>query len=367
MINPNASFANLQNVFAPQQQMALQTAANLKALTQNLNTANTGLRGMGTLAGAYPDAPKLQFGVNADSVGEGIVQGLGNAVNNTLALRNYGQQTRAVKDLAAQYQQQRQAALELAQRQEQDAAAQEQNQYRTLSEQYPDLAQAYAYSDREGRKKLWGDMAATRITPITGTAEGQKQVNQGQVINQAVNAMPPIELGGMPQPGAMDNVRQIRGTAPTTSLDVTKSYLANQQADVNLQKDKNTLAAQPEQLKQQIIGAQLDNNNKMVTAKYADAKAQADLLLAQGKVDEANRLTASLDEGMKLYNDYATRYDKLTPGQIKLFNSQMKAIKAPFELPEKNVPKYQAISKDGKVQQLFDPVTGQVVKAPKAR
>jgi hypothetical protein len=367
MSDPNAQFAQLQNVFAPQQQMQLQTAANLKALTQQYNAQNAGLRGINTLAGLYPDAPKLQFGSTGDSLTEGLASGLGNGVNNFLAVKGYQRQNQMAQDLASQYQQQQQAARDLAQRQEQDTIAQEQNQYRTLEGVDPRLAQAYAYSDREGRKKLWGDMAATRITPLTGTAEGEKQVNQGQVINNAVAKLPPIELGGIPQPSAIDNVAQIRGKAPTLSLDLNKKELDNQQADVSLQKDKNSLVAQPEQLKQQIIGVQLDNNNKMVTAKYADAKAKADLLLAQGKVDEANRLTASLDDGMTLYNDYVARYNKLTPGQIKLFNSKMKAIKAPFELPEKAEPKYQAISKDGKVTQLFDPVTGQVVKPPKAQ
>lgn len=382
-IDPNAQFANLANAFAPQQQMALQSAQNLKQLTQALQLQNAGNHGLSSLYSAYPDAPQLQLGVDvpSHSIAEGVTQGLGNAVNNAIAMRNYGQRTKMLNDLGAQYQQEHKQAYDLAQRQEQDAQANERNQYQALSERYPDLAQTYAYANREGRNKIWGDLASQRV-PIVLSPEKQTSDKVGGVqANFAAGDQTNRELtsrniplyntdkNGVQTPlsPAQASQAEIYGQKPDTvenTLKRNQEITSGQQTinkaapSVATAAESNALDIQSKKLGNQ--GQALSNSMQAVNLKYADVLKQVDLLLGQGKVDEANRLKTGLQEGQKLYNDYVAGYGGLSNGQIKLFNSHMKSINAPFTLPEKD--EYKAVTEKGKVKQFYDPQSGQVYK-----
>jgi hypothetical protein len=378
MINPQEQFANLQTAFAPQQQMALQSAEAIKRQVALANSQNSGARGLASLYSRQPDAPQLKFGVDVPdhSIAEGVTQGLGNAVNNFIQMKHYGNQQRQVQDLANYYQDQQKQARDLATQQAAQQQQLENNQFNAIQQRYPDLAGAYQNSNAEGRNKLWTDLATRDVgltyTPKEGTAEGQKQVNEANVINQAVKNAGPVELGGVPQPGQIDNIRQIRGTAPTTSLDVNKQILDNKSADLGLQsaqvglrKDINDLGAQPQRIKQELESNSVKIAQDRVNLKHADALKQIEVLTGQGKLEEAQKAKQNLDDGQQRYQTALGLYTNMNNGQIKLFNTQMKSLGLPYELPEKENLK--AATKNGNVKEFYNEETGTVYKPKKAK
>jgi hypothetical protein len=62
-----------------------------------------------------------------------------------------------------------------------------------------------------------------------------------------------------------------------------------------------------------------------------------DKLTGENKLEEANDLKGRLAEGRQRYDQLVGLYDSLTPGQIKLYNSQFKSMNLPYELPDKKM------------------------------
>jgi hypothetical protein len=367
---PAAQQANLAQAISQQQYKNL----------ADLNNAKLQAGAYRNLGSIYGGAPQLQTNVEANTIPEGVLKGLATGLGNFTNFRQYGQRQQAYRDLAGLQQQQQQNQIDLAERQlkaqgQRDLAAfnylrglgtaspgVNSPKFTDLSVSDSPLATLYSISDRTGRDKILTDLATGNVSnylaPFEGTAKGQSTVNEKSTIlghtiksGYGPNA---LEVKGVPIPGRLNSFRFLTGQEPTTSLDVEKDLLSNQQLS-------NTVAAQPTQLTQEAVGRELDNNMKMVTAKYADAKAQIDVLLGQGKVDEANQLKSHLDAGKQRYDQAVSAYDRLTPGQVKLFNSQMKSLKLPYELPEKQELK--ASTKKGKVVEFYNPETGEIIPA----
>lgn len=376
MIDPNAQFAQLQNVFAPQQQMALQTAANVKALTQQYNAQNAGLRG---LAGSMPDAPQLKFGVDvpSGSIAEGITQGLGNATNNFLQMRNYGQQQQAVKDMATQYQQQQAYARDLAQKQANETQQRFGNASQAFAGIDPRLQTAFDLADAANKEKLIAEYGTTSFIPYrqkiekTGGVQADFAAGDQTVKELGQRSIPLYNQDAQgvakpltPQQAAqaktygqeVDTVEQARNRA----LDITSKIQT-----LNANAPKVATAAKANAL--DLAGKQLSNEQaalnvaqEKVNLKYADALKQIDVLTGKGELDKAQTAKTNLDQGRTRYDQAIAAYPTWGNGKIKLFNSQMKSLGLPYELPEK--AELKATTEKGKVKEFYDAETGIVTK-----
>ncbi len=294
---------------------------------------------------AVPDAPRLTINTDPQSTGSGIVGGLGDALNNAMQMGQYRQanaQRQSLMDLARQ--------RDLAAQAEAQKKAQKEAEFvSTLPE---GLRSFYQQSDDIGRRAILTDLAQ----PFLGAPRGQGQgAEQAAKVDTLIQKRKPTDIGGVPQPANIDYNRALLGSAPTTAADLNKQAL-------EIKKAQNELGAQPALLKEQLLGAHLENSIKAVTAKYAESKAALDKLVGEGELEKAEEMKTKLSQGEAVYNHNLTNYAQLTPGQVKLFNSQMKSNKMPFELPEKDekTGELKAVTEKGKVKQFYDATTGQV-------
>lgn len=373
MRNP---YEQLGQIFAPQQQQALQSQLLQNQLIQQaaLKGRSNPLSGIGSLYGRAPDAPQLKFDVDAQDVPTGIVGGLGNAINNFSAMRNYSQQQQQYRDIMGAYEQQAQG--------QRDLAVQQQQRRTAFGEQVPEnLRDIYNTATPEIQDKIMESVANKEIGIGYGPTEarikkvgdvqadfaaGDEKLKQSKsrdikLYNQDKNGTQlPLTPAQAAQAGIyglpVDTVEQSakraidqRAALQQLNINEPKAQTAGQATALDLESKK--LANQ---------SAQLANTQKQVELKYTDALKQIDLLTGQNKLQEAEKLKGIVSEGRQLYDSYITSYDKLTNGQIKLFNSKMKSLGAPYELPEKEDLK--AVEKNGKVTQFYRPSTGQTYK-----
>lgn len=355
---------------------AMQTAEQQKALLASYDPANV-LAGQKMVYANTPDAPALKFGTTATDPVLQFGELAGNGINNFYAMRQYKQQQQQAKDMASQYNaanlKYQDMATQLAQQQAETKAAHIELANRSMATlNNPDAtpeekqqAMANLNTAMEGTfgtkfgETMAPQLAHNALAQETGTAEGQKTVaEKSAILKHAIGSgygPGQLEVGGVPQPGRMTSFKYMTGTDPVTSQDITRKDLENQQT-------ANTVAAQPAKLEREAVSENLSNSIKAVEAKYADAKANIDVLTGQGRLEEAEAAKKHLDEGRGIYDQAVANYEHMTAGQVKLFNSQMKSLKLPYELPEKEEKKLTAVTNKGKVTQFYDAKTGQAVK-----
>lgn len=374
--NPDV-FGALGDSFQAQTRMAqlagLQAAQQQEAQTRMLQEAAAQQQ-------HPPNVGGFTTQVSASNVPEGIMKGV------AAGMGNLGQ---VLQQRAMQKQQQQQLAqrIELAQRAEMDKQRREAVQvdlgnaaiatlnspqasneekisaYQTMNAltggQYAqDMAKQYGSQQVE---------AMGKVPLAKAAAEGEAAAYK--IKSDAAAQAGPLEMNGVPQPGAINAYRGLMGFTPNTSLDVEKSMLSNKQATVDLQKSANELSVQPQILAQKIAGNELDMFAQQVENKYVEAEKKIDLLVGQSKLDEAKQLKERLATGRTFWQNAQAKYESMTPGEVKMFNSSMKGMELPFELPEKKdatekPTKYQPIKNKltGSVNSVFDPATGRTFK-----
>lgn len=368
------TIGNLNPLFEPSMQAADAIQQDVLTSTLNNSVGDNLMALMRRSSINQPAAPALNFNVNARNVGEGVVQGLGNGINNAMQL---GQFRRA--------QEQRQAAIDLAQRYDLAAAQKKQQDLATGNNALAILANPNAtpverltafqglnaVSGGEFAKTM-GSQFATPVfsaggnraaAPDQGAADALKKASEFDALMKKVQEIGPLEVNGIPQPQAVRAYQALFNRSPYTSLDANKEVIDLNRANVGLKMDQNELGAQPGKLKREALGEELGLSIQKVTAKYAEANALIDKLTGENKLKEAQELRTRLDEGRKRYDQAISAYDSLTPGQVKLLNSRFKSMDLPYELPEKKEGTLKAVTKDGKVQEFYDPETGRIVPA----
>lgn len=235
-----------------------------------------------------PTAPQLQFGTNATGIGGGIVQGLGNAVNNTLQLRSYGQQQDRVK----QYEQQQQHLADLSQQRDLAAAQQQQRDLAkqdTFLQTLPENVRPYyEQSDKEGRRKILYDLSQPGLGALVGQGKAAEAQASAQGLGDAAGTQKVAEIMrankalteagvNINTPQGQNLFRAILGFDPTTQTDLDAKKTNNMKAGVDLRKAQNELGAQPQMIQNtldkeslQLTEAMLNNEIKGVEAKFAE-------------------------------------------------------------------------------------------------
>jgi len=295
--------------------------------------------------------------------GEG---GLGAAV--TQGLNNYMQgvtwhQQQQDRNAYMQHQQDlaKQFDLAMAQKQQQDLAeASKHDQNMAVVQQNWTPIQKAAFDSL--RPEEQSKVLQSYYGDIQGTGKGQETVaEKSAVLGHARGSgygPENLEVNGIPQPGRVNSYKYMTGDTPTTSQDIRKANNELQKQQVDLGMAQNNLAAQPTQLKQEAEGRALENHNKQVQAKYAEALRQIDVWKGQNEMDKAQKEETRLNEGYSRWQEANAHYATMTPGQIKAFNAGMKSLGLPYTLVEKEDLK--AVTEKGKVTQFYDPGTMQV-------
>lgn len=298
-------FTNLGTAFQSQQDQAglaqLLSEEQFKQI-QALNDPTNNLALAKQTADARAGYPTIDNKVEAFGPADGLLKGLNQGMANRQKINAYKQQVQAYQGIQNQYQQnqaqQRELVMgQIAAHQQRDAGAQ---QY--LQGANPGQAALYPYLDPAQRQSMLGGIGTKELNlqyaPREGTAEGLKQVNKGQAIINAVNQMPPVEVGGIPQAAQVDARHNIQGFAPTTSQDVNSQYMDNQ-------KKANDLHYQPGQLQDEAQGRAYDLHKKEVDAQYA--QQEKELLI---KRDQLANQKGTVD-----YNKALDEYKRFDQGQ----------------------------------------------------
>ena len=360
--DPEKPFAGLNigtgNAFDAQSQQAQQALAltddQYKLISQLQNPQNS-LAYQRQAAAAAGNVPQLRFG------GETFAEGLGNGINNYFGMRGYQQQQQGYKDIMQQQQayQQQQANDYRTQLMAQQTRRQKGGQKLPTS-----LRDIYSALDPSAQDKLLSDTAGKQLDSSSIIQASQDKLNWQRERFKALTGTYPEQVFAMGNQGALTPQMQsawkyvYEADPPKDALDFQKRYseTANTVEGAKSAVIDNQTRGQRNQAN--LDGSLLENSYKQVNLKYAEALKQADLLVAQGKAEEASKLKENLDGGMARFNQAMQQYEQMTPGQISLFNAQMKAIGLPYELPAKQELK--AVTNKGKVTQFYDPYTGQV-------
>lgn len=369
----NPTIGDLSGAFAPQQAMAQSGLGQVLAGVKDDKLAALMMRGQTQRPMAPPNAPKLNFDTNATGIGTGIMQGLGNAVNNSLQMRQFGQQQQAQQQYMQQqrdWQQQLDLALAEKQKAADLAAAQKAaNEEIALGGLTPRARATFGLMDPEGKRPFLNALAqpdlggfvgqgkgaeAKAAAPGLGEADAMQKVTAYDALMKAIESIGPLETNGVPNPPAIRAYSQLLGGKPYTSLDASNDVIDAKRNKIGMDKDANDLAYQPQRLENQNQADQLANSRAQIELKYADALKEADMILGQGKVDEAQKLKDHLTQGRKLWEDAMSKYDQMTPGQVKLFNSRMHGLEVPFSLPEKKEPVRKPLTRFGQVTGFVD-------------
>ena len=280
-------FANLGSAFEAQKQQSqlaqLLSEEQFKRL-QALSDPQNNLALARASASAQGNYPSFDPTVQASGIGEGLIKGVAKGIAHVPEQLAYNRQRREI-GLAQQYAQQAQAqqrelVMNQITAQQQQAQAAQQH----LSQTNPQLASLYVYMSPEGRQSLLSGIGTREIglqyAPKEAVAKeiGNQQVRQAQA--QELGQVP-LEVGGIPQPNALNQYQNIYGRAPITSVDVEKGLLGNTSQRLQNAEQANKLSVQPQQLQQDIAkgalgitGATLDNQIKSVEAQFADQEAR---------------------------------------------------------------------------------------------
>lgn len=304
---------------------------------------------------SYPSAPSLQFSPNPT-----FAQGVGEGIGNFMALRNYRTRTEMLNQAVLRQQEKEKKQMEMLK------ATEVANQTRRTTGRgllKPEEQSFYDVLPGDEQDKILIKRATGKadaaMAPDQGLAEGQKKIAEHDALVAAIQKIGPLETRNaqgemVPNPVAVRAYSELIGKTPYLTLDANNDYIEAKQNNVNLKKSENELGAQPGQLKREALKSELEIKQEQVNLKYADALKMVDKLTAESKLDEANELKTRLSEGRKRYDQLVNLYDSLTPGQIKLYNSQFKSMNLPYELPEKAENKKTPIKHKGEVTGFTD-------------
>jgi hypothetical protein len=317
----------------------------------------------------YPDAPQLKFDTNATGIGTGIMQGLGNAVNNYQTIKNYRTRTEMLNNAVLEQRQREQQQQDMLAKQ--DRANMERRA--TAGLQLPEsVREIYNNASPEAQDKIYEQYGAGRVTnalkPEDGAAEGAKAIAEWQALRQQVAQIGELEIkdpktGEMiPNPTAVRAYSELMKKNPYLTLDAEQDLIKTRRADAQLEFEENKVAAQPGKLAREAQHDALALKKAQVEADYAEAEKAIDIALGQGRVEEAKAARENLTAGRPVYEQFLSTYDKRSPGEIQLFNSRMESMKLPYRLPKKPETVYKATTKDGMVRELYDPRTGLVIQ-----
>lgn len=292
----------MQDPFAAQAQQAELSAQRLGQLGASINLADKNdLLNRLAMQRAYAgqtQAPQLKFGVDdPGGMGGAIAQGLGNAFNNYLQLKNYNQQRGYIQGLQQQQQEAVNLALADQQAKKQNLAKAIELQNQSLGQfvpatTTPQQIQALQVANAAGGGALYNDLAKSfgaqgveiggiqpkavatanaglLTAPVTGQAKGLEQVGEKSAIlnhaRQSGYGPESLSVNGVPQPGAINSYTYMTGQKPVTALDV-----AADQAKLQ--------------------GQQLENQGKTITNDYMPLEKAVQL-----RTNDANLLIKQIE------------------------------------------------------------------------
>ena len=288
-----------------------------------------------------PTPPSLSFDTpNAEGIGGGIVSGLGNALNNTLKLRAYGQQ----QQQAQQYAQQqadlaRQFDLAMAAKQQKAdlAAAQQQQQEATvLAGLSPEAQAAYYLQDKTGRREILNNRIAPDLAPFKGQAKGIEAKAGAQGIGEADATQQTAKVQQLvdflQKSGVNVNTPQghnlfqvLFGFTPTTQTDLNLKQAQTSKAQTEAGAAPTLAAQQIEQNNVQIQAIRMGNVLKNIAIHFEPARLKS-LIEGQqlGNAEKADKLER-IDTAMRIFNEYQERLARgeVTPRDIAAVQSRI--------------------------------------------
>lgn len=366
-------FDNLTQAFAPQTQQAQLSTDQTRLLMQALRAEQ------GQRAYNANRPPQLDFNVDARTPFEGIAKGIGSGLSNGLQLRAYGQQNRALQ----QQQQQQQTYLAqqqaLLQQQAQAESGRQTNYLGSLKSNpaYANLVMPYEMGNASTRgdiEKLVADNEAKRtFTPLLGTASGQGEFNKQNAIRTGAEGLGyganNLEVGGAPQPVAINNYRMLTGQTPTLTQDLEKTEFANISQDLANRKAGTELGVLPQQLAQGLAKGDLDIEKQQYDNQIRKIEASFEEQAQSLKIRKDEQGLSDITNGRNLFNQlrdsgelYSTDPQKqaLIQGQLGVYGIKWDAPASGFTpikgkddvvyLLDKATGKLGKIEKDGTVK-----------------
>lgn len=273
---------------------------------------------------AVPEAPRLNFGVNAGSVGEGIVQGLGNVFNNSMQMRRYGQEQQQYRDLAEVARRRDIAAAQ----QQQDFALKE-NEF--LSRLPAEAQQAYGLLDDVGRRQfLLGD-AQPYLGKRVGEGEGNKTIaaqpgkTQADIASAAAQRQEKErqfqEITGLTVPQAIAALNKgaltpdraaawkytIGGDVPSDLVDYNNRLNEATQTSIKTQAAPTLTAQEIEQNNLTMQSTRLGNLLKNIQIQFEPDRLKASIASSQlSNQEKANKLER-IESAVQIFNAYQDR------------------------------------------------------------
>lgn len=320
-------------------------------------------KGLGAM---YGTPPQLQTQVEARTVGEGIMKGVGLGLGNLGQQIQYGRRQKAFEDMAAQQQQAQNSQRALIQAQIQAEQDRQMGVQRLLPEAVQPI---YGTASPEQRALIEKANADARTKSAyakdIGAAAGTEEIGKKDVIlSRAQQVAGPLEQNGVPQPAAINAYNFYTGQQPTTTQDIAKAELGNVGADLGNQKAKMELGVLPQKLaddqakaKLDIEKQQYDNLISKVNSDFAETEKRLKIKQDQlGLKDSATgkALFQQLQESGDLYNK--------DPGKQAEIQAQLGVYGIKWNPPDSG---YTTIKgKDGKIW-LMDKMSGRVGKLEK--
>lgn len=345
--------------FAPAEQAAQATAAQLP----DVDAVD-----YASMVRPFGRAPQMQgINVNATGIGDGLAQGISQGITGGLNMR-------AQQQWQDDYRNAR--AAELRYKAMQDAAAQEAeynklhayDQYLTPEQQALNTASGGNYVNTTGTgqanigltlpKAQAEAEAAEKTADTRGRAGMREKVGALEVMRANV---PKIEVGGIPQPQAVNDYTYLSGGAPVTSVDIQSDILDRDNKAQRNAKAGVELQYQQPMAQQGLVSATAKAEIDTAKATFAALEEEIRVRGLESKQFDETAAREKLDEAKPLYMDALQRWDSMTPAMVKRFNAEMGAEGLDeLMLPEKETPEYQFFASKGKVKSVGDKRTGQL-------
>lgn len=294
--------------------------------------------------------PKLSFNVNARGIWDGLMQGGANALSNHYLMAGEAKNR--------ELQQERINIARALDMEERRRAKEKEDSIKALFNGNPQLINAWKAmsGDDTGQRLIMENIMAPTFGVYKGQGEANKALaSQPGVTQSELNAkLQKLEQvrdlvlreTGVDLFGSGVNEGQIPANArnwagvfdvkPEDRLDDMNRFLETSQNRSKAQQEAIDTQAKPTLTQQEITKNALDIKVKEADVAYASVLKQIDVLTGQNKLEEAARMKRDLETGRTLYNQAVAKYNQMTPGQVKLFNAQMKSLGLGFYLPERS-------------------------------
>lgn len=250
-----------------------------------------------------PNAPQVQLAVNANNIGGGVTQGLNNAVNNYLQMKDFRQRSAlATEAMDAERARQEQQQMQLAEAQRQQVER-EQKQGQLIAERQPGLSPFYDAGSSEQRGKIYdeafglvaGPLKAGLTERVKSQAETQARLDE---LDRLKSALQNIDIN---TPEGQNEFRLLTNFDPVTQADIEEQQaniqgkqLSNVQAGVDAVNAPKVAQLDLEERRLSNQKTRLQNIQLYASARWADDRAAEELrgmhLRNEISTDELSRL-----------------------------------------------------------------------------